>query len=118
MSTPASSMNWWYIDGSRRLMYSGVRRDVEVHAAVRGPPARLHLGVDGAGHLVTRQQVGRAPVVDVVVVPAVGFLFRVRRLGPEHVGDVVEHEAGAFGVAQHATVTAHALGDEDAAHRQ
>ena len=27
MSTPASSMNWWYIDGSRRRMYSGVRRD-------------------------------------------------------------------------------------------
>ena len=27
MSTPASSMNWWYMDGSRRRMYSGVRRE-------------------------------------------------------------------------------------------
>ena len=26
MSTSASSMNWWYIDGSRFLMYSGLRR--------------------------------------------------------------------------------------------
>ena len=27
MSTPASSMNWWYMEGRRRRMYSGVRRD-------------------------------------------------------------------------------------------
>ena len=26
MSTPASSLNWWYIDGSRRRMSSAVRR--------------------------------------------------------------------------------------------
>src|SRR5215469_5089543 len=26
MSTPASSLNWWYIEGRRRRMYSGVRR--------------------------------------------------------------------------------------------
>ena len=26
MSTPASSMNWWYIEGRRRRMYSAVRR--------------------------------------------------------------------------------------------
>ena len=94
------------------------RRDVEVHAAVRGAAAGLDLGVDGPGHLVAGQQVGRAPVVDVVVVPGVGFLFGLRRLGPEHGGHVVEHEALALGVAQHAAVAAHALGDEDAAHRE
>ena len=94
------------------------RRDVEVDAAVRGAATRLDLGVDGAGHLVAGQEVGRAPVVDVVVVPGVGFLFGLRRLGPEHVGHVVEHEALALGVAQHAAVAAHALGDEDAAHRE
>ncbi len=27
MSTPASSMNWWYIDGKRRRMNSGLRRE-------------------------------------------------------------------------------------------
>ena len=26
MSTPASSLNWWYIDGRRRRMYSALRR--------------------------------------------------------------------------------------------
>ena len=85
---------------------------------MRGAPAGLDLGVDGPGHLVARQQVGGAAVVDVVVVPAVGLLFGLRRLGPEHVGDVVEHEALALGVAQDAAVAAHALGDQDAAHAE
>src|SRR6185436_623276 len=31
-------------------------------------------------------------------------------------GDVVEHEAAAFAVAQHAAFAAHTFGDEDAAH--
>ena len=101
-------------------MYSGVRREA---MSRKTPPwglprARLHLGVDGPGHLVPGQQVGRAPVVVVVLVPGVGLFLGLRRLGPEHVGDVVEHEAGALGVAQHAAVAAHALGHEDAAHRQ
>ena len=85
---------------------------------MRRAPARLDLRVDGAGHFVTRQQVGRAAVVDVVVVPAVGLLLGLRRLGPEHLGDVVEHEALALGVAQHAAVAAHTFGDEDAAHAE
>ena len=53
-----------------------------------------------------------------VVVPAVGLFLGVRRLGRENVGDVVEHEAPALGVAQDAAVAADALGHEDAAHRQ
>ena len=48
----------------------------------------------------------------------VGLLLGVGGLGAEHVGDVVEHEALALGVAQHAAVAAHALGDEQAAHAE
>ncbi len=43
---------------------------------------------------------------------------RGRRTAAEHVGDVVEHEALALGVAQHSAVTADRLGDEDALHRR
>ena len=101
-------------------MYSGVRREAMSRKTppCGAAPARLDLAVDGPGHLVPGQQVGRAPVVVVVLVPGVGLFLGLRRLGPEHVGHVVEHEAGALGVAQHAAVAAHALGHEDAAHRQ
>ena len=70
------------------------------------------------GHFVARQQLRWPASRRVVVVPAVALLFGVGRLGAEHLGDVVEHEALAFGVAQHATVTAHRLGDEDALDRR
>ena len=46
----------------------------------------------------------------------VGLLLGVGRLGPEELGDVVEHEALALGVLQRAAVAAHALGHQDAAH--
>ena len=82
------------------------------------PSSGLHLAVDRPGDLVTGQEVGGPPVVDVVVVPAVGLLFGLGRLRPEHRGDVVEHEPLALAVAQRAAVAAHALGDEQAAHRQ
>ena len=39
------------------------RGDVEEDAAMRAAPAGLDLGVDRAGHLVAREQVGRAAVV-------------------------------------------------------
>ena len=60
---------------------------------------------------------GRRPAA-VVVVPAVGLLLGVGRLGAEHVGDVVEHEPLARRVAQHAAVAADALGDEQAPHAE
>ena len=114
MSTSASSLNWWYMDGSRcRISSAGQPgRDVQEHPAVRRPAARLDLGVDRPGHLVPGQQLGRAPVVVRVVVPAVGLLLGLRVLGAEHVGHVVEHEPLALGVAQHAAVAAHRLGDQ------
>ena len=120
MSTPASSLNWWYIEGRRLTDHSALRRDgdVEEDPAVRAAPARLHLAVDRPRHLVARKELGRTPVVDVVVVPAVGLLLGIGRLGREHGGDVVEHEPLAFGVAQHPAVATHPFGNEDAPHRQ
>ena len=85
---------------------------------MRRPAARLDLGPDRPGHLVPGQQLRRAPVVVRVGVPAVRLFLGVRVLGPEHVRHVVEHEPLALGVAQHAAVTAHRLGDEQAGHRQ
>ena len=92
--------------------------DVEEDPAVRAAPAGLHLGVDRAGDLVAGQQLRWPAAGGVVVVPLVGLVLGVGRLGPEHVGHVVEHEPRALGVAQHAAVAADALGHEDAAHRQ
>ncbi len=83
---------------------------------MRGVAPGLHLGVDRPGDLVTRQQLRRAAVVGLVVVPAVALLLGGGVLVLEHLGDVVEHEPLALGVAQHPAVTAYGLGDQDAAH--
>ncbi len=83
---------------------------------MRGGPPGFDLGVDGAGHLVARQQVGGAAVVLRVVVPAVRLLGGLRVLTFEHRRDVGEHEPLAVGVLQHAAVAADTLGDEDALH--
>ena len=95
MSTSASSLNWWYMPGSVRLMKSGgpARGDVEERAAVRRAATRLHLGPDRAGHHVARQELRRAARVLVAVEPARRLLHGSRRLGRELLRDVVEHEA-------------------------
>ena len=92
--------------------------DVEEDPAVGAAPTRLHLAVDGPGHLVTGEEVRGAPVVDVVLVPAVGLFLGLGRLGPEHGGHVVEHEPRALAVAQDPAVAPDPLGDQQAAHRQ
>ena len=94
------------------------RRDVEEHAAMLGPPTRLHLGVDRTRDLVTREQVGRAAVVPLVFVPGVRLLLRVGGVGAEELGDVPEHEALTGLVAQRAAVPPDALGDEEATDRR
>ncbi|GAA3047029.1 hypothetical protein GCM10020000_28850 [Streptomyces olivoverticillatus] len=88
--------------------------DVQEHPAVRGAAPGLDLGVDGAGHLVAREQLGRAAVVVGVGVPAVALVLGLGVLLPEDVRDVVEHEPLALAVAQHPAVAAHGLGDQDA----
>ncbi len=99
----------------RRVTTGG---DVKVDPAVRRAPPSLDLGVDGSRHLVAGKQLGRPAGGHLVGVPAVGLLLGVGRLGGEDRGDVVEHEATAFGVEQHTTITPDALGDEDPLHRR
>src|ERR687898_271341 len=115
MSTAGHSLNWGDIDGSRRRAdpAGGPPGDVEEPPAVRRAPPGLDLAVDRPGDLVPGQQLGWAPVVLLVVVPAIGLVLGLRRLLAEEVGDVVEHEPVAAGVLQDAAVTAHALGDQD-----
>ena len=83
---------------------------------MRTAAAGLHLGVDGPGHLVARQQLGWTAVVLLVGVPAVGFGLGVGRLLLEELGDVVEHEATSLRVPEDASITAHALGDQNPPH--
>jgi len=78
-------------------------------------PAGLDLRVDRPGHLVPGQQLGgrllwSGSVYQRSASPRLGVALA------EHVRDVVEHEPLAVGVAQHAAVAAHRLGDEDALH--
>jgi hypothetical protein len=55
---------------------------------VRAAAPRLDLGVDGAGDLVTREQIGRSPVVPLVLIPTVGlFLGEVEVTNQ----DTIEH---------------------------
>ena len=100
------------------LLGRKARGNVQVHATVRSATTGLDLRVNRAGDFVTRQQLWRTTVVVGVGVPAVGFFFGFRVLLAEHVGDVVEHEALAFRVLQHTTVTANGLGDQDALDRR
>lgn len=58
---------------------------------------------------------GGAAGVLIALGVAPAFLFGVGGLGLVVVGDVVEHEAAAFAVAEHAAFAANAFGDEDAA---
>ena len=91
---------------------------VQEDTAVLGAPAGLDLGIDRPGHLVAGEQVRWPPVVLRVLVPAVRLLLGLGVLGAEHLGDVVEHEPGALGIAQHTAVTADRFGDQDALHRR
>src|SRR6266513_931445 len=59
-------------------------------AAVSGStstPPLLDLRVDGPGHLVAGEQLGRTPVVVRIFVPAVRLLLGLRVLLAEDVGD-------------------------------
>jgi hypothetical protein len=91
--------------------------DIEEYASVRAAPAGLHLTVDGACHLVAGEELRWAPVVGMVVVPAVTLGLRIRGFGREHFGDVVEHEPLAVRVAEDTPVAAYGLGDEEAPDR-
>ena len=89
--------------------------DVEIHAAVRTAASGFHFAIDAAGNVVARQQFGRTPRVLVALRVAPAFFFVVGRLRFVQLGNIVEHEAAAFAVAQNASFAAHAFGHQDAA---
>ena len=90
--------------------------NIEKHAAMRRSAARLDFAIDAARHVIAGEQFRRAARVLVALRVAPAFFFGVGGLLLVEVGDVVEHEAAAFAVAQHAAFAAHAFGDQDAAH--
>ena len=123
MSMSASCLNWWYMLGSLRLMCSAALGmslldpgDVQEDAAVRAAAACLDFAIDAARHVVAREQLRRAAGVLVALRVAPAFVFVVGGLLLVELGDVVEHEAAAFAVAQDAAFAAHAFGHQDAAH--
>ena len=79
---------------------------------MRTATAFAHLAHDAARHVITGQQLRRAPcaLVALRVSPALFLVVGGRRAVV--VGDVVEHEALAVFVEEHAALAAHALGDQ------
>src|SRR5208283_6218482 len=88
----------------------------EEDAAVRRAPARFYLAIDAPRHVIPGEQFRRTARVFVALRIPPAFFLGVRSLLLVEIGDVVEHEAAAFTVAQNAAFAAHALGDQDAAH--
>ena len=128
MSSPPSSLNWWYMLGSFFFQCSsalkpalllaeplGERLQFEEDAAVRAAAAFLHLADDAPRDVVARQQFRRAVGVLVAEDVAEAFLLVLRGLRFVVVRDVAEHEPVALAVPQHAALAANAFGDEDAA---
>jgi hypothetical protein len=93
----------------RRRRCRGRRR----RAASRVPD---HLARDGARHDVARQQLGRTAILLRVDEPAIGLFDGVGGLGGElrNVLNMKRSPSRFFSAA----VAAHALGDQDAAHRR
>jgi hypothetical protein len=83
---------------------------------VLGAAPRLDLGVDRAGDLVARKEIGCPAVVALVLVPRIRLALGIGGVAPEEIGDVVEHEALAPTVLERPAVAAHALGHEDPSH--
>ena len=83
---------------------------------MRAAAAGLDLAHDAARDVIAGQQLGRTARVLVALRVAPALFGIVGGLAAVVVGDVVEHEAAALAVAQHAAFAAHAFGDEDALH--
>ena len=120
MSTSASSLNWWYIDGSRlRISSAGSR----VAMSRKTPPCGLPRPAL-TSELIARATSSRGSssggrrLLSGSVYQRSRLLLGLRVLLAEDVGDVVEHEPLALGVLQHAAVTADRLGDQDALDRR
>ena len=71
-------------------------RDIEIHTAVRSPPALLDLAHDAARDVVARQQLRRAPRVLVALTIAPALFCVVSGLRAIVFRDRIEHEALPF----------------------
>jgi len=83
---------------------------------MRCAAARFDFRINCPRDFIARQQIGGAPIIALVVIPSIGFLFRVGRFRLKKFRNIAEHEALAFGVLQCATVAADAFGYQDAAY--
>ena len=89
-------------------------RDVEKDAAVRAAAPGFDLAHDAARDVVARQELRRTPRVLVALGITPAFVGIVGCLILVVVGNVVEHEAAAFAIAQHAAFAANAFRHQDA----
>ena len=119
MSTSASSLNWWYMPGSFRMISSGVRFEAMSRKTPPWGDPRPSMTSRRIARATTsrvsssggRRAVG--PLAgDDAGDPAVGLLLGLGELALEHVGDRAEHEPLAVLVLEHAALAADALGDQ------
>src|SRR5690606_37788918 len=89
--------------------------DVEINTSVRTAAAFLDLSPDAPGNVIARQQFRWTPGVLITLCVAPSFLFVQRRLTFVEVVNIVKHVAPPLVVAQHATFSAHAFGDQQSA---
>src|SRR4029453_11326318 len=85
-------------------------------AAVRTPATFPYLAHDAPRHVVAREQLGRAARVLVALRVAPALLLVVGGLRAVIFRNVVEHEAAAVLVREHAALAAHPFRHEDALH--
>ena len=91
-------------------------RDIEESAAVRTSPPFLDFAADAAGDVIAREQLWRTAGVLVALGVAPSLFFVVGGLVDVERRNLVEHEALAVFVAQHAAFAADAFRNQDAAH--
>ena len=90
--------------------------DIEENAAMRAAAPFTYFALNAAGDVVARQEFGRAASFFIALRVAPAFFFVVGGLAFVERRNIVEHEALAVFVAQHAAFAADAFGDQDAAH--
>src|SRR5579871_2583087 len=91
-------------------------RDIEVDAAVRAAAPGLDFAVDAAGHVIASEEFRRPASVLITLRIAPALFGVVGGLVAVVLGNIVEHKAAAFFIAQNAAFAANTFGDEQALH--
>ena len=81
---------------------------------MRTPAPRLHFAIDAASHVIARQQLRRTPRTLVALRIAPAFFFVIGGRAAVVLRNIVEHEALAVFVAQHAAFAADAFRHQNA----